>query len=287
MLKVLLCSLGVLGALVVLLAIVSWAAGIAWDQRIKGEVNELFAGVPGKANDSVITESDLEGLPEIVQKWLKNSNVLGKERVRSVRLKQRGVIRAKEGQPWMPFEAVQYYTVDKPGFIWSVRAKAAPLINLVGRDRYYDGSAHMLIKLLSLMTVVDGRGDEINQGSLLRFLSEIMWFPTAALSEYIKWEPVDKDSAKATMSYKGATASGVFTFSEQGDAIHFVAKRYYSAADGGYSLETWSGAASDHRGFGGIRIPAKAEVMWNLETGDFSYWKGEVTEIEYNAPALY
>jgi Family of unknown function (DUF6920) len=29
-------------------------------------------------------------------------------------------------------------------------------------------------------------------------------------------------------------------------------------------------------------IPTRVEVAWNLASGDFSYFRGEITEIEYN-----
>ncbi|MDA8226162.1 MAG: hypothetical protein M0T74_00380, partial [Desulfitobacterium hafniense] len=53
-----------------------------------------------------------------------------------------------------------------------------------------------------------------------------VWFPTAALSSYIKWEEIDSNSAMATLSYKGVSASGVFSFNEKGEIINFVAERY-------------------------------------------------------------
>lgn len=270
---------------IILTVVLTLVAGVAWEQKVKNEVKELFAGGEG-APDGAVSEAELAGLPPIVQKWLRRAGVVGKPQATSVRLKQQGVIRTAKEQPWLPFTAVQYYTVAKPGFIWSAKVKAAPLIYLVGRDRYFNGAGHMLIKLLALKTVADGKGPEINQGALLRFLSEIMWFPSAALADCITWEPVDAHSARATMTYQGVTASGVFTFSEEGDPVKFTARRYASLS-GGYSLETWSGVVLAYREFGGVRIPNKVDVMWNLATGDFSYWRGEITDIEYNVPALY
>ena len=286
MLRILFYLLGGLGVVIALLAAVSWVAERAWELKVKREVQELFAGATEKTGDRIITEADLQGLPACVQKWLKKSKVTGKRRVGTVRLKQSGVIRTQEGQPWLPFEAVQYYTVDRPGFIWKARVKAAPLIHLVGRDRYFNGTGNMLIKFLVLKTVADGKGAKMNQGALLRFLSEIMWFPSATLSEYIRWEAVDENSARAIMTYKDVTASGVFTFSAQGDPVEFVAKRY-RATDDGYSLDTWSGVVRGYREFGGVRIPAQVEVMWKFEAGDFSYFQGEVIELEYDVPMEY
>ena len=69
------------------------------------------------------------------------------------------------------------------------------VLPIAGRDRYADGHGHMLIKLASLLTVADGAGPEIDQGTLLRYLGEIVWFPSAALRDYISWEAIDERSA--------------------------------------------------------------------------------------------
>jgi hypothetical protein len=144
----------------------------------------------------------------------------------------------------------------------------------------------MLIKLPPFIKIADARGDEINQGTLLRFLNEMMWFPTAYLSEYIQWEAIDSTSARATMSYGGVTASAIIYFNEKGEMTDFVARRYMSV-DGGYSLETWSTPIKEYREINGIRFPVKGEGVWKLSSGDFTYIKLEIIDIEYNNPHPY
>ena len=185
----------------------------------------------------------------------------------------------------MPTEAEQYFTITEPGFIWKAKVKMAPLLYFAGRDKYSEGRGNMLIKLLSL-TVVDARGKEMDQGTLLRYLGEMVWFPTAALSNYIKWEDIDSNSARATMSYGGVTAAAMFEFNEKGEVINFVCERYMTVNDR-YNLETYSVPLKDYKEFNGIRIPTKGEAVWNLKTGDFSCYQFEITEIEYNKPIVY
>lgn len=84
----------------------------------------------------------------------------------------------------------------------------------------------MLIKLLSLITVADSKEEKIDQGTLLRYLAEMVWFPTAAVNDYIQWEELDSSSARATMNYGGIIASGIFNFNSQGEVINFVAEKY-------------------------------------------------------------
>jgi hypothetical protein len=231
----------------------------------------------------IITEKMLDPLPAIVQKWLTRCRVPGKEMTYSVYLKQHGQMRTNPDSKWMPVAAEEYFTVDKPGFIWIADVKAAPFVHLYGRDKYENGKGHMLIKLFSLFTVADAKGEETDQGTLLRYLGEIVWFPSAALSEYIKWEEINDTSVKATMSYGGISAKGVFTFTTEGDMISFEAQRYYQRKDGP-TLEDWfiSIDENGYKEFEGIRIPAKCAVTWRLKEGDFTWFSLEVDEVDYN-----
>jgi hypothetical protein len=283
--KVAFVILGILVSITFLVIIISFIANILFSQNVIKEVRELFNGNVENKNE-IIHKADLEGLPLCVQKWLEHAQVIGKEKIRTVRLKQKGAIRLKAEKPWMPVEAEQYFTIDEPGFIWKARVKMAPFLYFAGRDKYYKGRGNMLIKLLSLITVVDARGKEMDQGTLLRYLGETVWFPTAALSNYIKWEGVDPNSARATMTHGGVTASAVFEFNDKGEVVNFVSERYMSV-NNHYVLETWSVPLKDYKEFNGIRIPARGEGVWNLKTGDFSYYQFEITEIEYNKQDVY
>jgi len=283
--KAALVILSSLAIIIFLVFTVSYIANIRFSQNVTKEVSDLFNSNATDKNE-IIRKDDLAGLPPCVQKWLESSGVIGKERIRTVRLKQKGLMRTKEGGPWMPAEAEQYFTVDEPGFVWKVKVKMAPLLYFTGRDRYYEGKGNMLIKLLSLIPVVDGKGKEMDQGTMLRYLAEMQWFPTAALSNYIKWEELDAHSARATMSCKGATVSGVFTFNGKGELTEFIAKRYREV-NGKYELADWGGLTKDYKEFSGIRIPNKGEVLWKLKTGDFDWYHWEITEVEYNKPVVY
>lgn len=273
----------------IIILLVSFVTGsfigkILFNKNVQYEIKTLFNKI--KSSSEIVTKADIEVLPKNVQKWLEYSRIIGKKKILAVRLKQKATMRLDNDKQWMPVQADQYFTTDEPGFIWKASIKAAPLIHIVGRDKYWDGKGSMLIKLLSLFTVADSKGKEINQGTLLRYLAEMVWFPTAVLNEYLTWDEVDNDHAKATMTYKDITASGVFTFNDQGEVIKFEAERY-GEFDKNFSLELWSISLRDYKEFDGIKVPAKGNVTWKLETGDFNWFNFEITEIEYNKPLPY
>lgn len=281
--KIILVLIGIV-ILFVLFIVGSYIARFVFYQNIEKEVEEIFSKVENK--NEIVTKEDVERLPKNVQKWLQYSGVIGKKRITAVRLKQKAEMRLAEVKAWMPVQAEQYFTSQEPSFIWKANIKAAPFIHISGRDKYENGKGNMLIKVLSLFTVADSKGKEIDQGTLLRYLAETIWFPSAALNEYLTWEEIDEQNAKATMTYGDITASGVFTFNSEGEVVKFEAERY-GVFDGEIRLETWSIPVRDYKQFEGIKIPTKGNVTWKLDTGDFNWFNFEVTEIEYNRPLPY
>lgn len=230
----------------------------------------------------IVTEEKLTTLPPAVQTWLRRSGVAGKPGIATVRLRQIGEMRTSPGGKWMHVEAEQYFTVHPPGFIWLADVRMMPLVNLAGRDKFMDGKGHMLIEALSLVPVADAKGAEIDQGTLVRYLSEIIWFPQAALADYIRWEGVDSTAAKATMTYGGITAEGIFRFTPEGDLQSFEADRYYDRK-GTATLERWHIKSKAWDQMSGVRMPVVSEVTWKLKEGDFTWYKLEITQLEYDS----
>lgn len=274
-----------IGSILLLLVAASVIGKALFEQNANKKASRLFAGVSIISGEK-IRQEDLAGMPQPVQRWLTNAHVVGTEKIITVRLKQTGIMRTKANGPWMPFQAVQYYRVDKPGFVWEANVKMAPFLHLSGLDHYYDGKGSMNIKLQSLFPVVAANGKEIDQATLLRFLAEMGWFPQAALNSYLKWESIDAKSARATMTYKGVSASGVFTFNEKGDITRFDAKRY-KEVNGRYTLSDWEGVNKTFKEVKGIRIPVKSEIIWKESTGDFNWFQCEIVDVEYNQVGLY
>ena len=129
------------------------------------------------------------------------------------------------------------------------------IVNFIPNPSLFSKISLNLSALHSLWLVnVDAKGKEIDQGALLRYLGEIVWVPSAALSDYITREEMDSITARATMSYGGITASGIFKFDENGAFVSFEADRYYYRKEGS-TLEKWVITAKNYKEFEGIRVP--------------------------------
>ena len=277
---------GTIPNIVILLVAIVAFADWNFNRDVKNEITEMLAqNITDKKE--ILTEEKISSLPPIVQKWLRNSGAVGKEMIHTARLKQKGQMKMKpEQEKWYEANAEQYFTVDNPAFIWKVKVDMMPLMFFTGRDKFSDGKGNMLIKVLSLLNVVnDSDNEKINQGTLQRYLGETIWFPTAVVSPYIKWEVIDSLSAKATMTYKGTTGSAVFTFNENGDFVKFSAMRYMGSEENS-PLKEWIITLNEYKVYNEIKIPVKGEATWKLDDGDFTWYKLEIYDVEYNTPII-
>jgi hypothetical protein len=271
-------------AFIVAVSVMSIEIGrVVFGRRMEQEVEELFS-VRLPDQPTKIGEAEIAHLPEPVQRWLRYAGVVGSERPATVRLKQEGEFRLSEDKDWMPYKAEQYFTTDPPGFIWSASFEMVPLLSVHGRDRYMNGQGDIDMRLLSLIPVAKKVGSGLNQGALLRYLGEIVWFPGAALGPYITWLEIDSTSAKATMSYQAMTVSATFTFDAQCQVTSITAQRYNDAKG---KNETWTIPIRTHGEFNGIRVPVEGEGAWNYNTGDFTYIRWRITDIECNQASNY
>ncbi len=229
----------------------------------------------------IVTPDMLENLPESVQRYLTYCGVVGKPWINTVRLRYKGKFRLDADKPWMPMQVEQCYTTNPPGFDWDATFTVAGLPFMRGRDAYHDGHGHMVGKLLGLLTVIDAHGDELDQNTMLRYLNEMFWFPSAYLSQYVTWQGIDNHCAEATFTDRGKSVSARFFFDDVGRLLNFIARRCYEN-NGRSSLETWSTPMSTYGMRGGLNLPVRGQAMWNLPTGDFPYIDLELTEIDYN-----
>jgi hypothetical protein len=175
--------------------------------------------------------------------------------------------------------------VQPPGFVWAGTARLGPLPLARARDMYADGAGRMLVKVASLWPVVDASGAQLDQSGMMRYLSEMIWFPAAFLADNIAFQAVDDSSARVTLTDQGQTATGTLVFDNQGRLTDFVAKRYRTPDASG--PETWSTPITGYGEFEGLRLPARGKAAFKLPDGDFEYIDVTVTDLHYDIGAAY
>lgn len=271
---------GTLLNLVILIPVIISFFAFQFDRMVQSEVEKMYA--EADFSSERLSVSDLAALPSIVQKWLQKSGVMGQPIVASVYLEQQLEMQMDpEKANWIKGKARQHFTTDPPAFNWSVNLEMNPLMPVAGRDKFLHGKGEMTIRLFSLIPVVNARSEQkLNEATLQRYLAEMVWFPSAALSPHVKWKTVDDCSASATMDINGTSASGVFHFDESGRFTKFVAMRYKDVSDS--APREWTVVATRSDTIKERFIPVDCEVKWKLDSGDWTWLKLTITDIEYN-----
>lgn len=246
--------------------------------QFKKQVQQLFAQ-SGHISDKTFSYAIIANLPEPVQRYFKHVLKEGQPYVSYVRLTHDGQFKTGQDKNWINIEGEQYFTTEKPGFIWK-----GSTTMFIARDLYISDKGRLVVSLLSLINVVDAQGEKYNAGELQRWLAEGVWFPTNLLpSEKLQWSPIDAQTAKLSFQYKDLSIFYIVTFNEIGEIVQMETKRFM----GEENLETWVGILKNYKEMNGMIVPTSIEAIYRLEKGDYSYAKFKIKKIEYDRPEKF
>jgi len=264
--------------ILIILIIVFIAGRINLSNQFKKEVKTLFAQSKDISTQKFYYQQ-LTSLPEPVQKYFKLVLKDEQSYISYVGIKHDGQFKTGLDKGWVNITGEQYFTTDKPGFIWKGVTSM-----FTARDMFIEDKGRLIVSLFSLYNIVDVKGEQYNQGELLRWLAESVWFPTNLLpGERVQWFPVDAQTAKLTFNYNGLSLYFITSFNAVGEIIQMETKRYMDEK----RLETWIIKAGNYKKLNGVIVPTTAEAMWRLEKGDFSYAKFNLKTIVYNNPKMF
>jgi hypothetical protein len=97
------------------------------------------------------TYENLSGLPEPVQHYFKRVLRNGQPFINYTRLTHEGQFKTKLENDWINIEGEEYFTTQKPGFIWKGKTK-----NFSAYDMFLAGKGRLLVMLFSIFKIVDG-----------------------------------------------------------------------------------------------------------------------------------
>lgn len=246
--------------------------------QFNNEVRALFRS-SGTTSQNTFTYARLTGLPDPVQRYFKHVLKEGQPYIRYVRLKHGGTFRTSPDADWMAIEGEEYFTADTPGFIWKGQTTL-----FTARDMYLLGSGGLKVSLISFIPLMNKTGPQYDQGELLRWLGENVWFPTNLLPDRgIYWTPIDSLSSNMIYVHQGDTLAFKVTFNHNNEISRLETRRFMDEN----RMADWVIKLTDYNESGNILVPMKAEVMWRLVTGDFSYARFTIRKIEYDKPEMF
>lgn len=195
----------------------------------------------------------MDSLPDPVQCYF--NHILKKDQpyLSCARIKHLGQFKTGIDKDWINIKAEQYAITEKPGFIWKGTTSM-----FVARDMYIADKGRLVVSLLSLFNVVNAKGEQYDQGELLRWLGESVMYPTNFLpSENLNWLPIDENSAKLTFNYQGFSLFFKVTFNEVGEITELETKRFIDLEN----LERWVIKTTLYKPFSDVLIPTAFDVI--------------------------
>jgi hypothetical protein len=274
---------------------------------VKSEIDELISEARN-TKGRTFSYKDIEGLPDPVQRYFRYALKDGQKYIRFARMKAVGGFRRPGQERWTRATASEYFTTEPPGLIFDAVMKQNRVLwfdvrdkyhhGTAGmfvlwfdvRDKYHHGTAGMFVNVLSGFNVLDESDvRELNITTLLRWAGEAVMFPTALLpSEYIRWEPIDKNSAKAIITDGNNTGTYRFYFNDVGEIVRYESDDRYDRIEGRFQKVRSIAHRSHYKEIDGIRVPTKFLIVRILPDGTHEeFWKGEVTDIQFNVLARY
>lgn len=264
----------ILGGILLILLIGKINSIIQFNRNVK----TLFSNSKNISNKN-FNYAQLDSLPEPVQRYFKYVLKDGQPYISSVRMTHSGQFKTGFDKDWINIKGEQYASTEKPGFIWKGTTSM-----FTAYDSYIENEGHLAVSLWNIYNVVNAKGNNYNQGELLRWLGESVLYPTNFLpSEKLKWFAIDAETSKLTFNYNGLSLFFIVTFNALGEITQMQTKRYMDEN----KLETWVIKVADYKEKYNMIVPTDFEVLWRLEKGDFSYAKFKMEKIAYNIPEKF
>lgn len=234
-------------------------------------------------NSTGLTEQSIQSLPEPVKTHLRLSGWINKVGVNYVKAYiTSALLKDANDKPPMLVDYTLCSFADEPVRLAYIKTSMFG-IPFEGYDSTQGGVGFMKGVFGKVITLFHQRGAEMDKAQLLTYLGECFLIPGAIAGRYITWETIDCTHAKATISYKGVTGSGIFTFGEQGFVQSFQTdQRARIGNDGSVDHPVWSVVYDDFHEIGDILCPAKLKTIWHDSAGELVYFDANYIKFVYN-----
>lgn len=242
------------------------------EKRYVSELNHSIDKVSSQIEQKY-SEGMIDGLPEPVQRYFRFALNEGQSFVKQVSLNHKGTFKTKVGGEWLDISGSQHFNTGHPGFAWIGKTSM-----FTAHDLYINNAGALKVYLFGWIRIVNETGPYNDQGELLRWLGESVWFPTNLLpSKNLTWTPIDENNARVTFIHGNLSIWYDVRFDESGAITELSTERYMEED----RLEQWTGRLGNWKNAEGMQVPMYIEAAWQLDEGEHCYARFDVAEIQY------
>ncbi len=238
-----------------------------------------------KSNDfnqtELLTEEKIKELPEPIKKYLRKCGYMNQPMIFNADVFwKESFIKLKPEKTWAELTTRQFNSVNPISRIAYMKFRKMPV---TGRDIYRNGQGEMKGKLFNIFPIINGKGKEVSQSSLITIFCEFLFIPGYILQDYVKWEYIDDKAVKATLSDKDFIVTGIFRFDSEGLFTMFeTEERYYTDEKGKFTKTRFSAIVDSFQTKDNQLIPEKVRIVWHFKDSEYEYYKGTIDRIIFN-----
>lgn len=230
----------------------------------------------------IVTEADLAPYPQLLQRYLRRAGVVGKPRVRSVRLTFTAQMRNDAASPWMESTATQYEFYEPPARLFFMQASRGGVPFDVFH-RYVGDEATFEVRVAGLIPVVNQSGPLMTRSETVTLFNDMcLLAPGSLIGAPVTWTVVDDSSLHARYTNAGHTIEAVLSFDANGDVQNFVSHDRGKEVEGRQIVTAWDTPVGAYATFEGVRIVSQAEARYDENGTQSAYGRFTITGAEFN-----
>lgn len=253
-------------------------------KSFSNDIEELKKDIQFPEQADVFEAEEFSHLPIAIQRYIEHCGYIGTPKMSYLKMEYRDVdfMQGRTG-PALKIDYTQYNFVSEPSRMALIDSSMFG-IPFEGYDYYQNGIGGMKGVIAKGITLFDQTGSDMDKACLATYLAESLFAPSILLQDYISFEEISDYEAKATISYKGQSASGIFTFNEQHEFVSFTTNdRGVTNTDGTMEYIPWSAVCGEYYvSESGIKYPTKFKAIWNYADEDFVYFDGVISTVSYD-----
>ena len=206
-------------------------------KQFQNDITALFTENQLLVDNRLFTEKDFSHLPTAIQRYIENCGYIGTQKMSYLKMEYHNVNFSQgKDRPALTIDYTQYNFINEPCRMALIDSSMFG-IPFEGYDYYQNGTGGMKGVIAKSITLFDQTGADMDKACLATFLAESLFAPTILLQDYIIFQEISDFEVKATIGYKGQTASGIFIFNEQYEMISFTTNdRAVAGTDGSMDM---------------------------------------------------
>ncbi len=224
------------------------------------------------AISELFTEADISGMPLPVQRYFRYCGYLDTPKMPYMKAFLNDVDFVMSKSKTIRINYQQLNLTSRPERFALISSSLSG-IPFEGLDSFDNGKGRMKGALAKVIPLFNQRGESMDRACLVTWLAECLLVPNAALQEFVIWEEIDNTHTKATICWQGISASGVFTFADNGELLSFhTSDRVAVDMDGNETAADWSAYFREYHPVNGILQPSVLQSVWHYHSGDVVYF---------------